>query len=126
MGTDASPVKRQFTRFALSGLNGRSVTSAKLRLYNVDASNKGGDFYEIGRASSRERVKISVDAVSLKKTIASLGAVAANRWYEIDVTPLVARDGAGTAGAGRGPDLHAHRRRLRRAGHAHEHLRQGG
>ena len=49
----------------VTGVNGQMVSSAKLRLYNVASSNLGGDFHR----------------------------VAANTWYEIDVTSPTTGDG---------------------------------
>jgi hypothetical protein len=37
--TDNSPVKHILLKFTVGGLNGQPITSAKLRLYNVDASS---------------------------------------------------------------------------------------
>ena len=41
---DNSPVKNILMKFSVSGIAGRTVTSAKLRLYAVDPSPVGGEF----------------------------------------------------------------------------------
>src|SRR6185295_846520 len=51
---DNSPIKHFLIKFNVSGLNGQQVTSAKLRLYNVDPASKGGDFYAVNDNSWQE------------------------------------------------------------------------
>jgi hypothetical protein len=41
-------------KFTVSGVNGQTVTNAKIRLYNVDAATKGGDFYQASSNSWQE------------------------------------------------------------------------
>jgi RHS repeat-associated protein/CSLREA domain-containing protein len=93
--TDASPVKDFLLKFSVTGVNGQTVTNAKIRLYNVDASTKGGDFY---RAADNDWTESTVTwnnaPASEGSLIASLGSVSVNTWYEVDVTSLVTGDGA--------------------------------
>src|SRR5213080_615653 len=42
---DASPVRDFLLRFSVTGVGSCQVTSAKLRLFQVDSSDKGGDFH---------------------------------------------------------------------------------
>jgi hypothetical protein len=41
---DNSPVKHFLLKFDVTGVNGQTVTNAKIRLYNVDATAQGRDF----------------------------------------------------------------------------------
>jgi len=45
--TDGSPVKHFLVKFNVTVANNQQIRSAKLRLYNVNASAKGGDFYRV-------------------------------------------------------------------------------
>jgi chitodextrinase len=92
--TDNSPVKRLFTRFVVSGVAGRTVTSAKLRLYNVDGSTAGGDFHSSEPSWSESTLTWNLQPLMGTGTVGSLGAVSPGNWYEVNVTPLVSGDGA--------------------------------
>ncbi len=92
---DNSPIKTMLLRFAVSGISGRQVLSAKLRLYCVDPSSVGGTFHRVADTSWNEStVNWNTAPAGDATTLASLGAVAANTWYELDVTKLVSGDGA--------------------------------
>jgi len=91
---DNSPVKHFLVRFAVSGVGPGAIASAKLRLYAVNGSSSGGDFYRVadttwGEASVTWNTAPAADPLPL----ASLGAVAVNAWYEVDLTSLVTGDG---------------------------------
>jgi hypothetical protein len=78
----------------VSGVKGRPIASAKLRLYNVDSSNKGGDFRRVADNTWSEATVTWGNAPSATSGIlASLGAVNANTWYEVDMTSLITGDG---------------------------------
>ena len=44
---DNDTVKHLLLRFNVSGAAGRTVTSAKLRLYCLDSAGAGGDFHRV-------------------------------------------------------------------------------
>jgi len=44
---DNSPVKHFLLKFDVTGVNGQTITNAKIRLYNTDAASEGGDFYHV-------------------------------------------------------------------------------
>jgi hypothetical protein len=91
---DNSPIKHFLLKFNVSGLNGKQVTSAKLRLYNVDSASKGGDFYAVSDNSWQEETLNWNNApAALTSLLASLGSVSPNNWYEVDITSLIAGDG---------------------------------
>jgi len=91
---DNSPIKHFLIKFNVSGLNGKQISSAKLRLYNVDAASKGGDFYAVSdTAWQEETITWNNAPAALTNLLASLGSVSANNWYEIDITSLITGDG---------------------------------
>jgi hypothetical protein len=91
---DNSPIKHFLLKFVVSGLNGKQVTSVKLRLYNLDPSGKGGDFYTVSDNSWQEGTVTWNNAPAAQiNLLGSLGSVSANNWYEIDLTSLIAGDG---------------------------------
>ncbi len=91
---DNSPIKNFLLKFTLSGLSGRIITSAKLRLYAVDPSDRGGDFYRVSDTTWQEGTVTWNNAPPANTTLlASLGSVSTNTWYEVDVTSLITGDG---------------------------------
>jgi hypothetical protein len=94
LSTDGSPIKNLLMRFDVSGVGSGTVASAKLRLFNVDSSSIGGTFYRVQDNSwSEQTVTWNTAPVADTTPIASLGAVTANTWYEVDLTSLVTGDG---------------------------------
>jgi hypothetical protein len=92
---DGKPVKDYVIRFDVSGVGARTVTSAKLRLFCLDASPMGGAFHRVADASWGERtVTWQAAPVADAGTVATLGAVSANTWHEIDLTSFVTGDGS--------------------------------
>ncbi len=92
--TDNSPVKNILLKFNVSGLNGQTITSAKLRLYAVDPSDKGGDFYRVSDTTWQQGTVTWNNAPAANATLlASLGSVSVNTWYEVDVTSLITGNG---------------------------------
>ena len=88
--TDNSPVKNFLLRFNVTGINNQQIRSAKLRLYNVDASSKGGDVYRVNDNTWQESTVTWNNAPAADTTLlASLGAVSVNSWYELDLTSLI-------------------------------------
>jgi hypothetical protein len=91
---DNSPIKHILIKFNVSGLNGKHVTSAKLRFYNVDPSSKGGDFYAVSDNSWQEGTITWNNApAALTNLVGSIGSVSTGNWYEVDITSLIAGDG---------------------------------
>jgi hypothetical protein len=91
---DNSPVRNTLFKFNITGIGTRTVVSAKLRIYCIDSSPFGGAFYRVadntwGEGTVHWNNAPAADASSL----ASLGAVAAGNWYEVEVTSLVSGDG---------------------------------
>lgn len=81
-------------QFTVSGTSSRPVLSAKLRLYNINGSSKGGDFYRVAdTAWSESSVNWNNAPAAYTTPIATLGKVAQGTWYEVDVKSLVTKDG---------------------------------
>jgi len=91
---DNSPVKHFLLKFNVTGVNGQTITNAKLRVYNVDAASKGGDFYSVSDDTWDEDTVTWNNAPPADITLSgTLGAVSINTWYEVDVTSLITTDG---------------------------------
>ncbi len=93
MSADGSPQRVSYLKFPVSGLNGTSVKSAKLRLYVKDPSVSGGTFNTVADTSWGESTLTWNNRPAAGAAVGTLGSVAKNRWYEADVTPLVKGDG---------------------------------
>ncbi|MFN2263559.1 MAG: DNRLRE domain-containing protein [Anaerolineales bacterium] len=94
LSVDNSPITHFLIKFYVSGVNKRPVTSAILRLYNIDPSTQGGDFYPVSDNSWQEET-INWDNAPPAGTpaLASLGSVSTTNWYEVDLTSFITGDG---------------------------------
>ena len=91
--SDNSPVKNGLLKFTVTGIGTKKVTSAKLRLYCVDSSSKGGDFFRVIDTSWLENsVTWNTAPISETTRFATLGSVSRGRWYEVSV-PFINGDG---------------------------------
>lgn len=91
---DHSPQETALLKFSVLGPGGQKISSAKLRLYCVNASDKGGDFHQVKDSSwSEASVTWNNAPAAESAVIASLGTVARNSWVEIDVTSMIKGDG---------------------------------
>ena len=96
-------------KFSVSGVGGRQVQSARLRLYAVAPSGSGGDFHRLANTSWTEGALTWNNAPPADAAVvASLGAVQVGAWYEVGVTALVTGDGVVslrvTSGSSNGAD----------------------
>jgi chitodextrinase len=91
---DNSPVKHIYVKFTVSGVGSRAVTGAKLRLFCVDPSTAGGDFYRVADSTWTEgTITWNTAPVGDAVAIVSLGAVTTGTWYEVDLSSLITGDG---------------------------------
>jgi hypothetical protein len=98
---DSSPDKDMLLKFDLSGLAGRQIISARVRLFCTDASNNGGDFSLVRDNSwSEDTVTWSTAPPGDGVLTDTLNDVLLNTWYSVDVTPLVTGDGTLSLRAG--------------------------
>ena len=93
VGLDTSPVVESYLKFQVSGITG-TVQSAKLRLNVANASDKGGTVAAMTDSGWTEagvtyNNRPAIDGPGL----ATLGAVTAGQWVEMDVTPAVTANG---------------------------------
>ena len=94
LSVDNNPIKHGLLKFSVSGVGSGSIQSVKLRLFCLDASDKGGDFYRVADNSWQENtVTWNTEPAADPTSIASLGAVSVNTWYEVDLNSLVTGDG---------------------------------
>jgi hypothetical protein len=92
---DGSPLEEFVLKFSVSGMNGRQPIGAKVRLYDLNPSVQGGDFHRVADSSWNEAtVTWNNVPAGDAEVIASLGAVVANSWHEVDITPLITGEGA--------------------------------
>ncbi|MGH2768389.1 MAG: DUF7594 domain-containing protein [Actinomycetota bacterium] len=91
---DKKPTKHILMRFQVRGVNGRPVSSARLRWYNLNPSAIGGDFL-VSDPNWDERLVTwnTAPAYNTTNSIATLGAVSSKRWYEVELKSLITSDG---------------------------------
>ncbi len=91
---DNSPVQAALLKFSVSGIGSRKITDAKLRLYNVNSSDSGGNVH---RAASNAWTEggVTWDTAPAADPIvlASLPAVTTGNWYQAGVASAVTGDG---------------------------------
>ena len=91
---DNAPIKHGLLRFTVSGVGSGTIQSVKLRLFCLDTADNGGDFYRVSDNSWPEKtVNWNSQPAADLTSLASLGAVTANTWYEVDLSSLVTGDG---------------------------------
>ncbi|MBL8159284.1 DNRLRE domain-containing protein [Candidatus Saccharibacteria bacterium] len=94
LAADGNPAEHQLLKFTISGLQGKEIVSAKLRLFNIDASNRGGDIYRMPNNNWAEYGVNWLNAPLPDITpFASIGTVAAGRWHEVNALPVINGDG---------------------------------
>jgi fibronectin type 3 domain-containing protein len=94
VSTDTSPLKEFLIKFNVSGLAGRRITSAKLRLFCTGSSNEGGQVRWLADSSWNEGTVTWNNAPAADPAVAAqFGAVSSNTWYQLDLTSLVRGDG---------------------------------
>jgi len=77
-------------RFALSGIDTDLISRATLRLYCTDGSDFGGEFRRTISSKWDETTVVWENAPrGYGSPLHTLGAVQANKWYEIDLTAMV-------------------------------------
>jgi len=78
----------------VTGVNGQTVTNAKLCLYNKDGADAGGKFYAVTDNTWQEETVTWSNAPTAGTTmLAELGPVSPNNWYEVDLTSHITADG---------------------------------
>jgi len=81
-------------RFYVQGLENRQVEYVKLRLYVMNQSRFGGNFYECNHNWHEDVVTWDlVPSIIGREPLTSVNAVLLDDWIEVDVTGLVTEDG---------------------------------
>jgi hypothetical protein len=94
INVDGFSKKDGLLRFDVSGIGAQSVTSATLRLFVVNGSPLGGNFFAMTDTNwNEDTVTWETAPPADGGLLGSLGDVNAGFWYELDVTPLVSGDG---------------------------------
>ncbi len=88
---DASPVRNMLLKFNVQ-VPGQ-VTGATLRLFQVDSSDRGGDFHTASANWTESTVTWNNAPPASPTTFFSLGAVVINAWYSVDMTSVVTGNG---------------------------------
>jgi parallel beta-helix repeat protein len=91
---DGSPIKHILIKFTVTGVAGRPVTGAKLRLFAVDPSDVGGVFFRVTDVNGWTESTATWNTViaSESTSFGSLGSVVAGTSYEVSL-PFVTADG---------------------------------
>jgi parallel beta-helix repeat protein len=90
--TDASPVRRAFLRFTVSGITG-TPSSVKLRIFANSSSSAGFDVYLLGGPPFDEATVTDASAPPLGAVIRRSSAFSAGAYTEVDITSAITGNG---------------------------------
>jgi hypothetical protein len=85
---DGSPVKQAFFRFDVTGLTGRPILAAHLRMYQFDDSPTGGQIYSMSSVTWPETVTWNTRPAVDGGLLGSFPAVTTGLWYEADLNRI--------------------------------------
>ena len=91
---DTTPVAQSFLRFAPTGLAGRQILSAQLRMYQRDASDFGGRVSSISSTAWTESMTWATRPPIDGSELGRFGAVQADQWYEAEIGAAAVSGGA--------------------------------
>jgi hypothetical protein len=90
---DGSPQVHSYLRFEVSGINNDPVVKVTLRIYANSASSRGFDVFKVSNNNWQERDITYNNAPEYKDKVGTSDKFPANKWVEVDVSPLVTGDG---------------------------------
>jgi chitodextrinase len=90
---DADSVKDALFKLVVTGVGGRAITSATLRLWCLDPSGVGGSFAPTSTAWGEATVTWSTAPAATGPPIATIGKVTTGSWVAVDLTGFVTGDG---------------------------------
>lgn len=90
---DTSPNRRSFLRFDVTGLAGRTVVGARLRMRQTDRSQIGGRVWGVSNTSWSESVTWADQPALDGPLLASIGSVSKDVWYDIGLAGWTPADG---------------------------------
>lgn len=82
-----------YLKFAVTGVNGAPVSSAKLRLYVTDASPDGGSVFRVDDTWTETGLTYATRPLLPPTSIGNAGSVAAGGYVDIDLGSAVSGDG---------------------------------
>ena len=88
-----SPYRNVLMKFSINGIGSGKVTSAKLRLYVQNPSPLGGIFYKTTSTTWSEKTVTWNSRPAVSSKLATLGRVYSGRWYSVDLTKYITKDG---------------------------------
>lgn len=92
--TDQSPQGAFLIKFTVSGIAGHPVQRALLRLYNVNPSDGGVEFFRVEDQSwSETSVTWNLAPIASPELLAAVAPLGGEGWYEVDVSSLITGDG---------------------------------
>lgn len=91
MRTDASPLRRAFLRFDVSGVGPQS--SATLKLFVESSSSEGLELFAVNDNGWGERTITHQNAPAVGAPLDTSGTLASGQWYSFDVSAFVTGDG---------------------------------
>ena len=95
---DASPDIHAYMRFTVTGVSGRTIQKATMRLYTTTKSTQGIKILSVTDNSWVEKSMTYNTAPPLGSILASSGGFAAKSWISIDVTGYITGDGTYNVG----------------------------
>jgi len=90
---DNAPLMRSYLRFTVSGLNGRIIQSAKLRLYANTANDVGYSVYAVSNTTWNENTVMFNDSPAAGIRINSALPFLSATWTEVDISTYVKAEG---------------------------------
>ncbi len=88
---DNSPVRNIMLKFNVQVIG--TITGASLRLFQVDMSDRGGDFHTTPSNWTETTVNWNNAPAANPTVFFSLGSVSSNTWYNVDMTQVVTGSG---------------------------------
>ena len=91
---DNSPVEQTLLKYVVPETPGRTIKGARLRMYVTNPSKSGADFFRTSDTSWAEDTVTWANAPAADAApFASLGAVGAGVWVDVDASALIQRSG---------------------------------
>jgi chitodextrinase len=97
---DSTPDLHGYLRFAVNGLGGRQIASARLRIYANSGSIKGLRLYAVADNNWDELAFNYYNAPALGDLLTASEPFKAGEWITLDVTPYVSGEGLYSFGIG--------------------------
>lgn len=90
---DQSPIYHTLMKFRVSGTAGRTIKSAKLRMYATNGSDLGGNIRHAANSNWTESTVTYATAPAAGTLVGQFGSVSSGAYYTADITPEIVGDG---------------------------------